>query len=226
MPFDPARGGLLSMGRLRDVLIGYLGTTGDSGLLGVLELGMSQPDAQGMSATPTGLWRRQFRQFTVYSFQPELLMNVTPQLRFEPAKPAAQLRVRVADPTQSGIPPLLNRFGFVRTRETTLGNLRLLHEIAQQLHVAGPDCKATAEMLLNAKLICPFGGEYVYRKTDTGSGYWTSTFLESDAAQQTPVPAGFVTPPLNWFRGMVLDARLEPEALSVHADLQMQLPQK
>ncbi len=226
LPDDSGAGTLLSVGTLRDIVVGYLGTTGSSPLLGVLELGMSPPDAQGMSGTPAGLWRRQYGPMAVYSFQPDLLMSVTPQLRFEPAKTAAQLRIRVADLTQSGVPPLLNRLGYVRTRETTLGNLRLLHQISQQLRVPGSDCKATAESLLDAKLICPLGGQYVYRSPEGAPGCWTSTFFESEASTQASVPPGFVTPPLNWFRGLLLDAQLEPSTLSVHADVEMQLPKK
>jgi hypothetical protein len=226
MPFDLGSGGWLPTVALRNTLVGYLGTMGaQPQLLGFLEWRMNQPDVNGMSSTPAGIWRRQYGEFNIYSLQPELLMNVAPQLRFEPAKPAAQLRVRVADPTRSGVPPMLNKFGYLRTRETSLGNLRLLLQMTQQLHVPGPNAKTAAELLLNAKLICPLGGQYVYRETD-GGGYWTSTVLESQSAGQDAVPAGFVTPPLSWFRGMALDAQVDPAAVSAHVDLQMQLPEK
>ncbi|NUQ65532.1 MAG: hypothetical protein HUU20_23945 [Pirellulales bacterium] len=225
MPFDSLTGSLLPEGGLRNVLVGYLGTTGGPGLLGFLERRMGPPDPNGMASTPAGIWRRQLGQFTAYSFQPDMLMAVMPQLRFEEAERPAQLRAHVADLTELGVPPLLNRFGYLRTRATTLGNLRLLHQLSQQLHVPGPDCKTAAELLLGAKLICPLGGEYVYREAPEGAAYWTSTALEGSRTPDQP-PPGFVTPPLSWFRGMALDAELTPAGLSAHVELQMQLPEK
>ena len=223
---DSFAGLFLPEGGLRNLLVGYLGTAGRPGLLGFLDQRMGPPDPNGMAAAPLGIWRRQFEQFTVYSFHPDLLMAVTPQLRFVEAERPAQLRARLSDPTEAGVPPLLNRLGYLRTRATTVGNLRLLHQLAQQLHVPGPDCLDAAELILGAKLVCPLGGEYVYRETPQGSGYWTSTALEDAPAPADQPPPGFVTPPLNWFRGMELDAELTPQGLSAHVELQMQMPEE
>lgn len=225
MPFDLANGGWLPETRLRDAIVGYLGSTGPIEWLTFFDHRMSQPDLNGMSSTPGGLWRRMAGPFLLYSFQPRLLMEVGPQLRYEPAQEPAQIRVAVADLTAAGVPPLLNKFGYFRTRETALGNLRLLLQMNQQLHIAGPECQKTAETLVDAKLICPFGGQYVYRTTSGGAGFWTSTFLEEKASDPATVPAGFVTPPLNWFRGTRIDADVEPSGLAVHANVKMQLPQ-
>ncbi len=77
---------LLPIGRLRDFLVGYIGTTGDLGVLGVLNLGIPpQSDAAGYAMSPLGGWRRQIDGFTVFSFQREVLDFVAPQLRFQPA---------------------------------------------------------------------------------------------------------------------------------------------
>ena len=55
----------------------------------------------------------------------------------------------------------LDSLGYARTRDTSLGNLRLMQALAEQLHVPPPRCRETAEFLLDAKLICPLGGDYV-----------------------------------------------------------------
>ncbi|MCC6124771.1 MAG: hypothetical protein IT426_07415 [Pirellulales bacterium] len=243
-------GRLLPMGRLRDWLVGYLGCTGDLGFLRVLNIGFPPPDANGYSTVRlTGGWRRMFGPFTVFSFQPEILAEVTPQIRFEQAERPAQLRLRIDDPTRSRIMPLANGWAYNRTRETTLNNLRLLQALDQQLHVPPPSCKEAAEFLLDAKLKCPLGGEYVYKSLSPlpsplspqsegegpgvnpdNFGRWTSTALENQSAGGSflhpAAPPDFQAPPLNWFRGLDLEAVINEKNLSAHAAIIMQLPEK
>ncbi|NLY00711.1 MAG: hypothetical protein GXY83_31845 [Rhodopirellula sp.] len=225
-PFDGLSGLILPEGGLRNVLVGYVGTTGEPGLLGFLDRRMGPPDANGMASAPVGIWRRQLGDFTAYSLHPEILMEVMPQLGFEEAARPAQLRARVADLTEAGVPPLLNRLGYRRTRATSVGNLRLLHQLSQQFHIPGPDCMAAAQLLLGAKLICPLGGEYVYRESPEKSAYWTSTAMEGGDVPANEPPPGFLTPPLNWFRGMEMDAELAPGGLSAHVEVVMQWSEK
>jgi hypothetical protein len=268
-------GRLLPMGRLRDWLIGYIGCTGELGPLRFLNIGFPPPDENGYSIDRlTGGARRTFGQFTVFSFQPDVLAKVTPQIRFEQAERPAQLRVRIDDPTRSRIMPLANGWAYNRTRETSLNNLRLLQALDEQLHIPPASCKEAAEFLLDAKLKCPLGGEYVYKKEsappialDAGVtaggdgeipvppppaedaekpaenakkpaeepnprefGRWTSTALENQSAGGSflhpIVPPHFEAPPLNWFRGLDLEATMNEKNLSAHAVLIMQSPAK
>jgi hypothetical protein len=80
-------------------------------------------------------------------------------------------------------------------------------------------------LLLDARLVCPLGGQYVYRRTPEGAGYWTTTALDA-AAEPGAVPPGFHAPPLDWFRGLSGDAVLSADKVSVHAEVEMQLPEK
>ena len=59
------------------------------------------------------------------------------QLHYEPAKQLAQLRMHVNDVSGTQITPFLNNWGYGRTRETALGNVRLMQSLNQQLHVPG-----------------------------------------------------------------------------------------
>ena len=216
-------GRLFPLGRLRDALVGYLGTTGQLGLLGVLDAMITtRPDARGYAGSQLGPWRRQFDGFTVYSLHPEVLAAVTPQLRFVEARRPAQLRLRIDDLTRAKMTPWLNGLGYARTRETSLGNLRLMSALDQQLHVPPEDCMDAAEFLLDAKLVCPLGGDYVFGKTAAGGGWWTSTALQTGGVRQPP--PGYQAPPLNWFRGLQLDATMTRKVLSAHAEIIMQLP--
>lgn len=211
----------------RNTVIGYLGSTGQRGILGVLDATFPPPDPNGFSRNLLGLWRLDTNPFTLYSFQPDVLQAVLPQLRFEGAQRPAQLRLRVGDVTHVRITPVLNNWLYGRTRETAVGNLRLLHAVNQQLHVPPKDCRDAVEFLLAAKLVCPLGGQYVVRDAGGGVSQWTSTKLEP-AADQSPsrpqAPEAYVAPPLSWFRGLDLDASLIDNVLAAHAEVIMQLP--
>ena len=228
-PVSLGNGGLLSAGLLRNFLVGYLGANGPLGPLQILNLGIpQQSDAAGFARSLLDGWRLEYGPFTLFSFQPQVLSAAAPQLRYEEAQREGQLWIDVRDPSNTQITPHLNNLGYARTRQTSRGNLRLLHALSQQLHVRGEDCLDVAETLLDAKLICPLGGKYEYRQNADGLGYWTSTALDNAAEGglfTTQAPEGFVSPPLSWFRGLQVDARVDPEALSVHAEVLMQMPE-
>src|SRR5262249_1683972 len=77
---------------------GYLGAWPDPGLLRVLTSGPStQPDQNGFSRMLTGVWRLQFDQFTLLSFHPEILAQVSRNLQFEKAERPAQIWLRTED---------------------------------------------------------------------------------------------------------------------------------
>ncbi len=102
-----------------------------------------------------------------------------------------------------------------------------MHSLNQQLHVPVKDCREAAEFLLAAKLVCPLGGQYTLRDVPDGAIRWTSTKLEESPARPgifAPAPAGYVAPPLNWFRGLDLHASLIGTLLSAHAEVIMQMP--
>jgi len=213
---------------IRDLFVGYAGTTDELGVLNPLNERIEGPaDERGYASAPGGMWRRRYGEFTLFSLQPDVLAVVAPQLRFEKAERPAQIRLHVEDVTRAVIYPKLNDIGYARTRETSLGNLRLLNQLAQQLHVRGEDCKNAAELLLDTKLVCPLGGEYVFQRAPGGSGTWTSTAVGNHPTAgllTTQAPEGFTAPPLSWFRGLEAELTATPEALAIHAELVMQMP--
>ncbi|MBN2023987.1 MAG: hypothetical protein JW809_14480 [Pirellulales bacterium] len=229
LPFEIVGGRFVPAGGLRSMLVGYIGTTGQLGFLSLLDRWVGTPaNASGLAGRPEGLWRHQDQTFTVFSLQPDVLATVRPRLRFEPAERPAQIRLGVGDVASARLTPALNTLGYLRTRDTSLGNLRLLHALDQQLHVPGADCLAAAELLLDARLICPLGGTYEFRAADAGHGHWTSTRLDESGGAgplAVNVPEGYQTPPLNWFRGLALDATMTEKDLSAHVEVIMQLPE-
>jgi len=210
------------VGRLRDFLIGYVGATGPLGPIAFLNLGIPpQSDAEGYAVSPLGGWRRSYGTYTLFSFQREVLDEVVPRLHLEEAPRPAQIRLRIDDVSQASIPPALNQRLYGRTRETSLGNLRLLHALEQQLRVPAAQCRQAAETLLDAQLICPLDGEYVLRETPGSPPRWTSTALTLEGEQAA---RAFVAPPLSWFRGLTLDAEMTEKSVSAHAEVLMQGP--
>lgn len=214
----------LHLTRLRDVVVGYLGTTGELGVLDFLARPLVwPPDPRG---TPLGLFKRQAGELTVFSLQPEVLGEVVPQLRFEPATRPAQLRALVGDVTRARIARFVNNLGYTRSLDTSLGNLRLLHAVEQQLHVPAANAREAAEYLVGGKLVCPLGGKYEVSQSG-GVPRWTSTAMKTSEQRRAVVsiaPDGFVAPPLNWFRGLQLDAAMTEKHVVAHVEVEMQLP--
>ncbi len=227
-PIDVRNGRIVPTGRLRDVLVGYIGQTGEPGILGRLNRTFSsRPDAYGFSRGLFGLWRREMDGMAVYSFQYDVLAAVTPQLQWEETDREAQIRISLGDLSAAQITPLLNSYVYWRTKQTSLGNLRLLRDFQQQLHVPVEDCKSAAELLLDVKLQCPLQGEYVLVTDEGGTQRWTSTAfspeVEGRFLSATP-PPGFLTPPLNWLRGLDLEALVVPEGVTAHLEVLMDAP--
>lgn len=321
-PVDIVEGRIVPTGRLRDILIGYVGTTGELGWLGRVNQTLSRrPDSQGYTRGLFGLWRREMPGMTIFSFQPEILSAVSEQLHWTPAERDAHARLYLGDLSRARLTPLLNRFVYWRTQQTSLGNLRFLRDLEQQLYVPGKNCKTVAEFLYNAQLKCPLGGEYVYQPDEYGVHRWTSTAFVSTSAQPrgrrlpvlllpfgradsggnpaassdsffapadeqsrgrlqaqfisqnetavaaqnqlpaadseqpqtvedtrespsgnppanadrapdtTPIEAegpaaGFLAPPLNWFRGLTAEAVVTPEAVTAHLEILMEWPKE
>jgi len=186
---------------------GYLGSWPRAGFLDLLpfNLGGSAPDANGFSRLPFGLWRRQGGGFSVLSFDPQLLADVTPQLRVVDSEIEAQLRLHVTDLSQSKLRPWILSLYYQRGLDASAGNARFMTLLEQQLHVPIEQARGAAERLLDAQLIDPLGGKYQLVE-DLGGGpkVWAATSWAGRNASE--IPADFEAPVLKWFRG--LDAHL------------------
>ncbi len=264
LPFDVVDGRVVPRGGIGNLLVGYLGTTGQAGILGFLDQLVGSPATQSARPAPSnvpprrgrrgrlgnlarqllgggpspapsmaqppssssflGIHRYQDQRFTIYSFQEEILNQVAGGLYYEPAPRPAQIRLHVGDLSDAAATPTFGALAYLRTRQTSLANLRLIFSLNQQLGLpieAGLD---KAELVLNAKLICPLGGKYVCQKGADGVLRWTSTAFEEarkDASGKETVPKDHLAPPLNWFRGLDMDATMNPRDFSAHVELLM-----
>ncbi|MGD9721163.1 MAG: hypothetical protein AB7O59_03800 [Pirellulales bacterium] len=202
-------------------LQGYLGAWPNPGFLqlfvGLLE---GQPDANGFSRSLTGVWRRQFQNFTLLSFHPEILQMISPQLRFVKAERPAQVWIHAGDLANSRLAPFINAYGYRQSRQIALGNARFMNMLVEQLHVVPADAMTTAERLLGAKLLEPLGGKYELTDLSGGRRAWTSTSLVKNPDASQP-PADYQFPALNWFRSVDLELMTEGDQLAIHGQMIM-----
>jgi len=214
-------GGLLQTLRGLQTTPGYLGAWPKPGFLDLLPLGLggSQPDAQGYSQLPLGVFRRQWDAFSALAFDPQLLADVTPRLAVVEADEDAQVRLRIGDVSQARLQSWVNSLAYARARQASLGNVKLLHALSQQLGVPRDRALEAAEGLLDARLICALGGEYHLTEQPGQITLWSSDGWpdQADAALDE-----YRAPLLAWFRGLEADLTMQHDQLVLHATLDMQ----
>jgi hypothetical protein len=169
------------------------------------------------------LWQRTNGPFITGSNDPNVLADVTPRLSIVEAERPAQLWLSLGDLNRSELATLVNGFGYFRARQITGGNLRYLQRLGSQLGVAPANAASVAEELAGGRLVCALGGEFKLDQPRGGPATWYSTAWDRDASRLiTQVPRGFTTPPLDWLRGIELDASLTAREISAHAVVVMQ----
>jgi hypothetical protein len=211
--------GLLQTLQLIRSTPGYLGGWPKPGFLDALPLGLGgTPDQYGFSKLLFGLWRRQGNGFSVLSFDPQLLADVTPHLRPVEAAQPAQVRLHVSDLSQSKFAAWINATWFQRAVETVNGNNRLLHSLNQQLQVPIADCRGVAEDLLDARLRCTLGGDYAVAELSGGGKYWQSTAAPKAGEW---MPENYTAPLLEWFRGADASLIKLEDKVVAHIELDM-----
>jgi hypothetical protein len=179
-------------------------------------------DPQGFGRARLGLWQRTLGPFVTGSPDFDVLADITSRLELVLAERPAQLWVDVGDVGASELSELINGIGYFRARQVTGGNIHFLQRMTSQLGVPPDLALRAAEDLLDARMVCALGGEFKLEATRGGEPAWRSTAWDESASRLiTHVPRGFMTPPLDWFRGMQLDGSVTQEEVSAFAVLQM-----
>ncbi len=194
-------GGLLQTLRLIRTVPGYLGAWPSPGFVDMLPLGLGggPPDEYGYSRLPLGIWRRQGSGYSVLSYDPNLLAEVTPQLRVVEADNEAQIRVKVGDLSQAKFRSWVNQLYYNRAMQGSAGNVRFMYTLNQQLHIPMENAPEMAERLVDGQLRDPLGGDYKLVETEDGGLFWRSTEFPDRRGQ---IPETFQAPILEWFRGL------------------------
>ncbi len=208
----------LEMLQLLRTTPGYLGAWPTPGYLDRLPALGARPDAAGYTYSRIlDVWRLQFDDFSLISFDRNRLEAARGWIGVQPAERPAQVRLRVGDVANSNLRQWANVVYFDRAWQTSIANVRLLNLMIQQLGIPAETALDQAEHLLGVTLVCPLGGEYVFAETGDHSMAWQSTVWPSFDDPQ--MPSEYTAPPIAWFRGMSLDVYQLQTQFVVHATL-------
>ena len=137
--------------------------------------------------------------FSLLSFDQQILAAAAEQLVMEESDDDAQVRVEVGDIMNSNFGQWANDLDYQRAWETSVGNVRLLHVMTQQLHVPMPKAKLAIERALDVSLYCPLDGEYSLKDNPDGTQRWVSSaWVDSKDKHREE----YVSPLMHWLRGM------------------------
>ncbi len=204
----------------------YFGAWPALGLLDLLPLRAAPvPDGNGLARLPFGLWQLSTPDdFSLIGVDPQVLATAAKDLAVQEGEIEAQVRVHVADVSQSKIKTWFAALDFQRAYRTSVGNTRLLHTISQQLGVPQENARAAAESVLGVQLILALGGEYQLYEGPAGRPYWGSTHWPS-LADHEGTSGQFASPSMAWFRGLDAQIRLLDDRISATGTLEVQKQQ-
>ena len=200
---------------------GYVGTFPAAGVMDLFPALGGEPDAAGYTySTFLQLWRLQWGEFSVISFDRDRLESLKPHLDIVPSEAPADFRLRVGDIADSNLRGWINLLYYQRGWETSIANVKFLNLLQQQFGLSDEELLSAANELLGVRLRCSLGGEYVLTENSRGRNLWTSTNWPQ--FRQPNIPDGFEAPPMQWFRGMNLDGYVEQGQIVVHGWLDIQ----
>ena len=230
-PLVNLRGGpLLMLTQLNRALHGYVGAWPQPGYLRLLEIPRQAArgtDRDGNVPARFGTWQHLAGRFTLFSFQRELLPYVSRQLEFEEAPRAAQAWLRIGDLSQAKLAASVNKLGHMKARKVSAGNLQLLQALSDQFHVPPPQALGVAQQLVDARLVCPLGGDYKPITLAGGLETWQSTaWSRAGGLFSGEIPADYQMELLRWFRGMDANLIANERTAALHVEIVMQRPAK
>lgn len=203
-----------------ETVVGYLGVAGNGGLDFLGSFRFRPADARGFARSNGPIWRRQWGNFTLMSFHPQVLEEVLPQLTVVDAARPAHARARVADLRGTQLADGIDSFVARRAKAASLGNVHLLDSLIQQLHVPPAEARQAAERLFDAKLVCPVRGTYTLTTPDRPqTARWSWQPPTEHAAPASGQAGKYLTDALNWFRGLEGDAVLEGKRITAHLEI-------
>ena len=191
--------GIINIYRSLRQVPGYLGAWPQPGAIDRLPLGLGlgQPIGPGMSRLIGGVYRYTDGQFSILSFQPDVMQASLPFLAAIDADDAAQVRVRIGNLYGSRIEGWVNGQLYERARESSIAGANFLSLLSRQLKVEPEFVLSSAQQILGTQLQCTLGGEYQF---SPASERWISTAWQGETASQI-APPDYVAPAMNWFRG-------------------------
>ena len=174
-----------------------------------------QPDAYGYTYSRLlKLWKLQWGQFSVLSFDQRRLESLKPDLNLVESARDAQIRLTIGDLANSKLRNWANSVNYRRSWQTSVANVRLLNLLIQQFRVPPENARAIVERMLDVELVCSLDGEYELVSLGSGRKFWYSNAWPSFAAPE--LPPGHTAPLLKWFRGLEFEVIKGSTQFGVH----------
>ncbi len=200
---------------------GYIGSWPNAGFLDWLPGIGRAPDQDGFTYMRLiRLWRLQWKDFSIVSFDRQRLENLKPHLQIVESARPVQIRLKVGDLANSNIKNWANRINFERGWQTSIANVRFLNLLVQQFRLWPEEAKAIAERMLDVDLVCSLGGDYGLIDLPSGRKIWNSNAWPSFARPE--LPEAHSAPVLKWFRGLELEASHAETQFTVHGFLDIE----
>lgn len=192
-------------------LPGYLGAWPQPSTLDRLPLGLGrgQPVGPGMSRLLGGLYRFSDGQFSILSFQPDVITQSLPFLAAKDVPDSAQIRATIGDLNGSQIEGWANRQLYARARASSVATAHFLDLLTTQFQLPKEQVLPAVRRILGTDVQCSLGGQYEF-----SNGQWVSTAWKGPAADPI-APADYLAPAMRWFRGAQISVtQLEDRVLA------------
>ena len=167
-----------------------------------------------------GLYRYTDGQFSILSFQPQVIESALPHLESTKVEDSAQIRAKIGNLKGSHLEGWANNQLYQRAKVASVAGANFLDLLTRQLAVDAEDAAESARQILGAELQCPLGGDYEFDSSDAG---WTSSAWNGNLPDPS-APQDYVAPVMSWFRGA--SASLTQFEDRVVADLTIDIERK
>ena len=197
----------------------------------VLLFGMAEtvgpPDDDGSIRVKGGIpfgssetWARDLGDYFVIAPNKKLLAEVAPNLKLKQAQRSAKARLWIGDLAETEVAAAIDVESYLRARKISGGNVAFMRMLEQQFHIPTARARSAAEELLDARLVCPLGGDYELKRGPDRAERWRSTAWQYESLYQVnSVPEEFRSPLLDWFAGVLIELNIDQDMLSTHIEL-------
>ncbi len=200
----------------------YLGAWPMPQILDRFGVGNSAPDRFGFTRLLGGLWRWENGEFSLLSFNRDVLSEAIESLGVIESTDHAQARLKTDNLSGTALSEWINDYWFDRALRASVGNAMLLNMLQQQLNVSPSECLAVAANLLDVAFKCPLGGEYECVDSPAEASWWHSSSWPN-SIDNASAPAGYSAPWLEWFRGCRLHVTQQAKSLSVVGTIELEM---
>lgn len=191
---------------------GYIGASPKPGFLDLVPLGLgASPDPEGFTHSLLGVWRWQGADLSLLSFDQGRLRQAASGLHYVPLEQPAHVYAKLGEVGESELRPWIEQAVYLRARQTSIGNLRLLGQVSRQLKVPVEQALEETERILDVKLHCAMDGEYQLVTPAGLSPRWRSTHLDPTSDEAVYRPSVHV---LDWLRSAELALRKDESQIS------------